>query len=50
MRHALLLVVLPLALGACKEQGSDAPVGNEQGVIDKAEADVAAAEAAATAE
>jgi hypothetical protein len=48
MRIALLLIALTLT--ACKEQAAEAPVGNEQAVIDKAEADVAAAAAEATSE
>jgi hypothetical protein len=44
MRLALPLLLLLLA--ACSKQ-ADAPAGNEQAVIDKADADVKAAEAAA---
>jgi|JI8StandDraft_2_1071088.scaffolds.fasta_scaffold181105_2 hypothetical protein len=39
------LLPLFLLLVACSKESADAPVGNEQAVIDKAEADVAAAEA-----
>lgn len=42
-------IILALTLVACKPQAEDAPAGNEQAVIDKANADVAAAEAEAAA-
>ncbi|WP_353199182.1 hypothetical protein [Sandarakinorhabdus sp.] len=44
MRALMLLLVLTLA--ACSKEAAT-PQGNEQAVIDKANADVAAAEAAA---
>jgi len=44
-----LFVLIPLFLLAACGQESAAPQGNEQAVIDKANADVAAAEAAAAA-
>ena len=49
MRELQLFIplALALALAACKQQASEAPAGNEQAVIDKANADVAAAQAEA---
>ncbi len=41
-----LLLPLLLLLSACSKE-AEAPAGNQQAVIDKAEADVVAAEAAA---
>ncbi len=46
MAMRLTLLLLAMLLTACSKEAA-APQGNEQAVIDKAEADVAAAEAAA---
>ena len=43
----ILLPAVILMLAACSKEAPEAPAGNEQAVIDKAEADVAAAEAEA---
>jgi hypothetical protein len=45
MRIAVILIAPAIALAACSKQAEEAPVGNEQAVIDKANADVAAAQA-----